>query len=187
MRNGNQLAIRNGSDSDSDSYLSPVIDCYDGLVVAWRIGRRPNAALANGSLEDACGTLSPGQHPICHSDRGCHYRWPGWIGICEGNGLTRSMSKKGCSPDNSACEGFFGRLKNTDNGESRYRRGLSAKMRMSRRDGPLKNCRRFQRLASTRRASRRPRPRPANDLIGAWARARGPSNPHGTAPHQCSV
>ena len=26
--------------------------------------------------------------------------------------LTRSMSKKGCSPDNSACEGFFGRLKN---------------------------------------------------------------------------
>ena len=27
-------------------------------------------------------------------------------------GLTRSMSKKGCSPDNSACEGFFGRLKN---------------------------------------------------------------------------
>lgn len=27
-------------------------------------------------------------------------------------GLTRSMSKKGCSPDNSACEGLFGRLKN---------------------------------------------------------------------------
>ena len=27
-------------------------------------------------------------------------------------GLTRSMSKKGCSPDNAACEGFFDRLKN---------------------------------------------------------------------------
>ena len=26
--------------------------------------------------------------------------------------LTRSMSRKGCSPDNAACEGFFGRLKN---------------------------------------------------------------------------
>ena len=34
------------------------------------------------------------------------------IGICEENGLVRSMSAKGCSPDNSACEGFFGRLKN---------------------------------------------------------------------------
>ena len=27
-------------------------------------------------------------------------------------GLTRSMSRKGCSPDNAVCEGFFGRLKN---------------------------------------------------------------------------
>lgn len=27
-------------------------------------------------------------------------------------GLARSMSKKGCSPDNSACEGVFGRIKN---------------------------------------------------------------------------
>lgn len=26
-------------------------------------------------------------------------------------GLVRSMSRKGCSPDNAACEGFFGRLK----------------------------------------------------------------------------
>jgi transposase InsO family protein len=25
--------------------------------------------------------------------------------------LTRSMSKKGCSPDNAACEGFFGTVK----------------------------------------------------------------------------
>ena len=27
-------------------------------------------------------------------------------------GMVRSMSKKGCSPDNAACEGFFGRMKN---------------------------------------------------------------------------
>ncbi|NLV91556.1 MAG: IS3 family transposase [Firmicutes bacterium] len=27
-------------------------------------------------------------------------------------GLVRSMSRKGCSPDNAACEGFFGILKN---------------------------------------------------------------------------
>lgn len=34
------------------------------------------------------------------------------IRICDENGLARSMSAKGCSPDNAACEGFFGRLKN---------------------------------------------------------------------------
>ena len=30
----------------------------------------------------------------------------------EKNSLIRSMSAKDCSSDNSACEGFFGRLKN---------------------------------------------------------------------------
>ena len=43
---------------------------------------------------------------------GCHYRWDEWIRICEEHGLIRSMSAKGCSPDNAAAEGFFGRLKN---------------------------------------------------------------------------
>ena len=51
-------------------------------------------------------------YSMVHSDRGCHYRWPEWIGIMDTAELTRSMSKKGCSPDNSACEGFFGQLKN---------------------------------------------------------------------------
>lgn len=92
-------------------YLSPVIDCFDGMPVAWTIGASPNAALANGMLETACATLRPGQTPVIHSDRGCHYRWPEWIRICKDHGLTRSMSAKGCSPDNAAAEGFFGRLK----------------------------------------------------------------------------
>ena len=39
------------------AYLSPVIDCYDGLPVAWTIGTSPNAALANGMLADVCSTL----------------------------------------------------------------------------------------------------------------------------------
>ena len=93
-------------------YLSPVIDCFDGMPVAWSIGESPSAELANSMLEEACGQLADGEHPVCHSDRGCHYRWPGWIGICAERGIVRSMSRKGCSPDNSACEGFFGRLKN---------------------------------------------------------------------------
>lgn len=91
------------------AYLSPVIDCYDGMPVAWTIGTSPDSALANGMLADACSTLKDGEKPIIHSDRGCHYRWPEWIRICKEHGLTRSMSAKGCSPDNAAAEGFFGR------------------------------------------------------------------------------
>lgn len=43
--------------------------------------------------------------------QGC-YRWGGWIAICEEHNLVRSISGKGCTPDNSACEGLFGRMKN---------------------------------------------------------------------------
>lgn len=93
-------------------YLSPVIDCFDGMVVKWNIGTTPDSLLVNKMLEDAIGTLSPSEHLLVHTDRGCHYRWPGWIERMQAAGLTRSMSKKGCSPDNAACEGFFGRLKN---------------------------------------------------------------------------
>lgn len=93
-------------------YLSPIIDCYDGLPVCWKIGESPNAELVNSMLDDAIKMLSNNEKPIIHSDRGCHYRWSGWIERMNKFGLIRSMSKKGCSPDNSACEGFFGILKN---------------------------------------------------------------------------
>ena len=93
-------------------YLSPIIDCFDGLPVSWTIGTSPDAELVNTMLEDAISQLKDGEKPIIHSDRGCHYRWDGWIDRMNAAGLSRSMSKKGCSPDNSACEGFFGRLKN---------------------------------------------------------------------------
>ena len=92
-------------------YLSPIIDCLDGMPVSWTIGTSPNAELANTMLRNAIATLKTNEKPIVHSDRGCHYRWPEWIQIMEEANLTRSMSKKGCSPDNSACEGFFGHLK----------------------------------------------------------------------------
>ena len=92
-------------------YLSPIIDCFDGMVVSWTIGTSPNAEMANSMLRNAVSTLSENEKPLVHSDRGGHYRWPEWIRIMDEAGLTRSMSKKGCSPDNSACEGFFGRTK----------------------------------------------------------------------------
>lgn len=93
-------------------YLSPVVDCFDGLVPCWKISNTPDAELVNSMLDDAIKMLKEGEHPLLHTDRGCHYRWPGWISRMEAAGLQRSMSRKGCSPDNSACEGLFGRLKN---------------------------------------------------------------------------
>jgi transposase InsO family protein/transposase-like protein len=93
-------------------YLSPMIDCFDGMVVSWSIGTRPNAELVNTMLDAAIEKVAAsGERPVVHSDRGAHYRWPGWLTRIADAKLVRSMSRKGCSPDNSACEGFFGRLK----------------------------------------------------------------------------
>lgn len=43
--------------------LSPVLDCFDGALPARPIGASPDAALADSSLEEACGTLSEGRGP----------------------------------------------------------------------------------------------------------------------------
>ena len=94
-------------------YLSPIIDCFDGMVISWSIGTQPDAGLVNTMLDAAIVTVTEvEERPIVHSDRGAHYRWPGWLTRISEAKLVRSMSRKGCSQDNAACEGFFGRLKN---------------------------------------------------------------------------
>ena len=107
--------------SDGKLYLSPMIDCFDGRPVCWTIGESPDARLVNGMLDKAVASLREGEKPVVHTDRGCHYRWPGWIDRMRKAGLARSMSRKGCSPDSSACEGFFGITKN----EMFYNRDLT--------------------------------------------------------------
>lgn len=91
--------------------LSPIIDCFDGKVAARTMSTSPNAELVNTMLDEAAATLKDGEHPVGHNDRGCRYRRPGWIerrGRCR---IAGPMPRKGRSPDDSAMEGLFGRLK----------------------------------------------------------------------------
>lgn len=93
-------------------YLSPIIDCFDGMVISWAMGTKPDAGLANTMLDAALETIADSEErPIIHSDRGGHYRWPGWLARVNAAGIVRSMSRKASSQDNAACEGFFGHLK----------------------------------------------------------------------------
>ena len=63
----------------------------------------PRFPLVNTMLDDATNKLST----VEYSCIGGHYRWTGWIERMEKAGITRFMSKKGCSPDNCACEGVL--------------------------------------------------------------------------------
>ena len=49
-------------------YLSPIIDCFDGMAVSWSIGTSPDAQLANTMLIAAIKTLSAAERPLVHSD-----------------------------------------------------------------------------------------------------------------------
>lgn len=92
-------------------YLSPMIDLFDGCPITWKIGISPSDEFTSSMLRDTHELIPNDAHPIIHSDRGMHYRTDKWIGLMEEYGYTRSMSRKGHSPDNAACEGYFGILK----------------------------------------------------------------------------
>ena len=75
------------------------------MIIFWSIGTNPSAELANTMLANGIANLRDSCNAIIHSDRDCHYRWPGWIELMERHNLTRWMSKKGYSSDNSAWDG----------------------------------------------------------------------------------
>ncbi len=63
------------------------------------------------SIAATCGLAQRFLGLVRHHDLEGFDRWPGWLSRMGEAELRRSMSRKGCSPDNAACEGFFGRLK----------------------------------------------------------------------------
>lgn len=75
--------------SDGKPCLSPTMDCFDGMAVAWEMSEHPDAALAKSMLEQAVEGLPCTAKPLVHSDRGVHYRWDGWTGLMRRHELTR--------------------------------------------------------------------------------------------------
>lgn len=52
---------------DGKVYLSPMIDCHDGKIVAYTAGFSPNAGSPTGMLVKAVETLPEGARPLVHS------------------------------------------------------------------------------------------------------------------------
>ena len=91
-------------------YLSALIDCFNGECLGYAIGDSPNMDLVIRMLDQASPLISASK-PTIHSDRGWHYQNQRYTDYLKSRGWLQSMSKKGCSPDNAAMEGFFGVLK----------------------------------------------------------------------------
>ena len=92
-------------------YLSPILDLYNGEIVAYQTDTRPRYALVGIMLERALKKLPTDSKPMLHSDQGWHYRYPDYRQRLKDMGLEQSMSRKGNCLDNAAMESFFGTLK----------------------------------------------------------------------------
>ena len=92
-------------------YLSPVLDMYNGEIIAYQMNTRPKFELVSKMIKKAFAKLTPEDKPMLHSDQGWHYRMKEYRATLEKHGVVQSMSRKGNCLDNAIMESFFGILK----------------------------------------------------------------------------
>jgi putative transposase len=92
-------------------YLSPVMDLYNGEIIAWQSAVRPTFDLVGNMLRKALCRLGRDECPLLHSDQGWQYQMPAWRRLLDHRAIRQSMSRKGNCLDNAAMESFFGTLK----------------------------------------------------------------------------
>ena len=91
-------------------YLSPVMDLFNGEIVAFETSLRPVFGMVETMLRKAFSKVSqPGL--ILHSDQGWQYRMPTYRNLLRQKEIVQSMSRKGNCLDNAPIESFFGILK----------------------------------------------------------------------------
>lgn len=92
-------------------YLSPVMDLYNGEIVAYETSHRPDFSLVINMLKKAARKCRGMDGPLLHSDQGWHYRMQPYRAALVRYGMKQSMSRKGNCFDNAAMESFFATLK----------------------------------------------------------------------------
>jgi transposase InsO family protein len=93
------------------TFLSVILDLNTYRVVSYRIGSSPDSELIVGTLRGLIDKLPADVRLLLHSDQGTIYRTRIWAEVCDAAHILQSISRRGKSCDNAACEGFFGRLK----------------------------------------------------------------------------
>ncbi len=92
-------------------YLSPIMDLYNGEIIAYSLATRPLPSMVQTMLTDALKQLPKDEHPILHSDQGWQYQMSRWQRWLKDSGIVQSMSRRGNCLDNAVIESFFGTLK----------------------------------------------------------------------------
>jgi len=92
-------------------YLSPIIDLFNGEVVAYNLSRHPNLMQITDMLNKAFAKIPDNTNLILHSDQGWQYQHKNYQQMLKDKGIRQSMSRKGNCLDNACAENFFSLLK----------------------------------------------------------------------------
>ncbi|PKM71894.1 MAG: hypothetical protein CVU91_12145 [Firmicutes bacterium HGW-Firmicutes-16] len=92
-------------------YLAAVIDLYNREVIGYSVSKQIDTELVKRALGNAIGGRENLSGLVFHGDRGCQYSSQGYRHMLEEHGIVSSMSRPGCSYDNSCLEIFFATLK----------------------------------------------------------------------------
>ncbi len=96
---------------DEKIYFSPILDMFNGEVVAYSISKSPNMQMIKEMLDKAFDKQQKVKGLILHSDQGWQYQHYGYRKALEDHDIIQSMSRKGNCLDNAMAESFFGIMK----------------------------------------------------------------------------
>ena len=97
--------------ADRKAYLSPIIDMFNGEIVAYTISDRPDLKMVMDMMSTAKRKVKSTNGVILHSDQGWHYQHMKYQQRLKRYGIIQSMSRKGNCLDNAVMENFFGIMK----------------------------------------------------------------------------
>ena len=97
--------------ADRKAYLSPIIDMFNGEIIAYTISDRPDLKMVMDMMHSAKRKIKDTSGVMLHSDQGWHYQHMQYQQTLKKFGITQSMSRKGNCLDNAVMENFFGIMK----------------------------------------------------------------------------
>ena len=94
-------------------YLNPILDLYNGEIIAYEMKERPTLDLVMNPLKESIEIIKNRAiyRTTIHSDQGWHYQHHQWVRTLKQNKVFQSMSRKATCADNASMENFFGILK----------------------------------------------------------------------------